>query len=180
MALRTKPVPKSKPPTRVQIYLAREDIAAALEREARLSGQSLSQAASSILERGLRGQVQADPDDRLLALERRVAEQGRRAARDLIIIEEIVFITLRTIFSRMPETAQEKDPAYRGAVDDLMQGAINEVAERLRATKLGREAARTGDPSIAEVDHSAAAPGTLAANDPSPAAATATSSGPEA
>lgn len=179
MGARPRSLPKSRPPTRISVYLTREEIGAALEREAKASGLSLSQTASGILERGLRGRVQADPDDRLLALERRVAEQGRRAARDLIIIEEMLFIALRTLFSRMPEASEELDPAYRGAVDRMMQGAINEVAERLRTTRLGREAARSGEPANLTASLDGARPDTPAANDTRPTAG-ATNTGLEA
>lgn len=148
MGAKPRPIAKPKPgPTRIQIYLAREEVGAALEREAKARNMSLSQAASAILERGLRGKVEADADNRLLALERRVAEQGRTTGRDLIIIEEMLFIALRTLFSRIPESPEERDPAYRGSVDVLMSHAINEVAERLRLTRLGREITNTGEPA---------------------------------
>jgi hypothetical protein len=148
MGAKPKPLAKPKPgPTRIQIYLAREEVGAALEREAKARNMSLSQAASAILERGLRGKIEADADNRLLALERRVAEQGRTTGRDLIIIEEMLFIALRTLFSRIPESPEERDPAYQGSVDVLMSHAINEVAERLRLTRLGREVTKTGEPA---------------------------------
>jgi hypothetical protein len=157
--------------TRVQVYLAREDVAAALEREAKARRMSLSQAASAILERGLRGRIEADADNRLLALERRVAEQGRAAGRDLLIIEEMLFIALRTLFSRMPEAPEERDPAYRGSVEKLMAGAVNEVAERIRLTRLGREVAAGGEPTSVRAATTRAGeptPAGPAANDPNP------------
>lgn len=140
MGARPRTLPRPKPgPTRIQVYLGREEIGTALDRVARARGLSLSQAAAMILEQGLRSRGEADYDDRLKNLERRVAEQARRQGRDLIIIEEMLFIALRTLFSRMPEQDCERDPQYRASIDHMLQGAINEVSDRLRTTRNVRE-----------------------------------------
>ncbi len=55
-----------------------------------------------------------------------MAELGRTTGRDLIITEEMLFIALRILFSRIPEG---RDPAYRGSVDVLMSHGINDVAD---------------------------------------------------
>lgn len=132
------PAPKAAP-TRIQVYLGREEIGAALDRVAQAQGLSLSQAAAMILEQGLRRRGDADYEDRIKALERRVTQQARRQGRDLIIIEEMLFIALRTLFSRMPEQECERDPHYRAAIDHMLQGVINEVGDRLRTTRNVRE-----------------------------------------
>ena len=55
---------------RVQVYLTDPKIAAGLNREARSGKIPLSQAAGRAIARGLLRSPQADPEDRLLHLER--------------------------------------------------------------------------------------------------------------
>lgn len=149
------------PPAKVQVYLSKAGLGAALEREAKARRISLSQAAEAILERGLKGKIEADPGDRLLAIERRLSDHMRLTARDLFVVEEMLFIALRTIISRLPEHPQERDPDYRAEIDISMDEFMDELSRKVRQGRMQFEAglkeppkeeAQTGD----------------AANDPAP------------
>lgn len=168
MGAKPRIVPRPKAaPTRIQVYLGREDIGAALDRVATAKGLSLSQAAAMVLEQGLRRRGEADYEDRLKTLEKRVAEQTRRQGRDLIIIEELLFIALRTLFSRMPEQDCERDPQYRAAIDHMLQDALNEVGDRLRTTRNARDGGplEQDDPGSRDTIDPANDQGTDRAND---------------
>ena len=56
--------------TRIQVYLTDPRVVAALHREARSANIPISQAAGRSLAKGLARSLPADPDDRLLQLER--------------------------------------------------------------------------------------------------------------
>jgi hypothetical protein len=138
MAFRPKPVPLPRPkpaPTRVQVYLSGPALGAALAREARLQKISLSQAASNLLERGLAGRIEADPDDRLLRLERRLSDHMRLSARDMMILEELMFLTARAIFARLPEDPGDQDPVYRASIEVKLEGLLDEVATRIARSR---------------------------------------------
>jgi hypothetical protein len=129
------------PPTKVQVYLTKTDLGAALEREAKLRRLSLSQAAEAILARGLKGKIEADPGDRLLMIERRLSDHMRLTARDLFVVEEMLFIALRTIISRLPEHPGEREPDYKAEVDIAMDEMIDELARKVRKGRMQFEAA---------------------------------------
>lgn len=102
---------------------------------------SLSQAAEAVLERGLRGLVEADADDRLLTLERRLSDHMRLTARDLFMLEELTFIALRTLISRLPEHPAEQEASYRAGVDMAMEAVLDELSRKVRAGRLQFEQA---------------------------------------
>ena len=132
----TKDLRVKVPPTKVQIYLTKTDLGAALEREAKLRRLSLSQAAETILVRGLKGKIDADPGDRLLMIERRLSDHMRLTARDLFVVEEMLFIALRTIISRLPEHPGEREPDYKSEVNIAMDELIDELARKVRRGRM--------------------------------------------
>lgn len=153
------------PPTKVQVYLTKTELGAALEREAKLRRLSLSQAAEAILARGLKGKIEADPGDRLLMIERRLSDHMRLTARDLFVVEEMLFIALRTIISRLPEHPGEREPDYKAEVAIAMDEMIDELARKVRKGRMQFEAAiqdeQTQDISRKDVANDAASPQTF-------------------
>ncbi|HEX2562232.1 hypothetical protein [Phenylobacterium sp.] len=115
---------------RVQAFLSEAEVEA-LDREARFRRQSRSQAARQAIARGLSGRIPADPDDRLLNLERRLHTHMRLTVRDLRIIEELVFALTRLILTRLPETADDRDPLLQAAVEVRLQRLLDEVAAKI-------------------------------------------------
>jgi hypothetical protein len=141
MGMRAIPTNKTKskvPPSRLQVYLGDEAIGAALDREAKVNRISLSQAAVMMIQRGLKNRISADPADRLLVLERRLSDHMRLTARDLVIIEEMLFVSLRMMLSRFPEAEEEKSGPYQASVEASLQVMMGEVAERVRRTSAGK------------------------------------------
>lgn len=154
-AVSAKPVPGNKgAPSKVQVYLSRPGLGAALAREAGFRKLSLSQAAEAILERGLKGRIEADADDRLLILERRLSDHMRLTARDLFMLEELTFIALRTLISRLPEHPAEQEASYRAGVDMAMEAVLDELSRKVRAGRLQFEEAlrETGSPTSSLAD----------------------------
>jgi hypothetical protein len=117
--------------TRLQVYVTRAEVNAALQREAQARKMSLSQAASAMIERGLRGRIEPDADNRLLNLERRLSDHMRTSSRDLMIIEEMIFSTLKVLMTRFPHDISLEDPTYQAAIDAKMSGILDDVARRI-------------------------------------------------
>ena len=117
---------------RVQTMVTPE-CAAALDRHARLRRSSRSGAVNDVISRGLRGLTQADPEDRLLRLERRLYDHMRLTSRDLRIVEEFLLVQIRMLLSRLPETAMDRDPVARAAVETRLHDVIEEVSARIIA-----------------------------------------------
>jgi hypothetical protein len=117
--------------TRLQVYVTRAEVNAALQREAQARKMSLSQAASAMIERGLRGRIEPDADNRLLNLERRLSDHMRTSSRDLMIIEEMIFSTLKVLMTRFPHDVSLEDPTYQAAIDAKMSGILDDVARRI-------------------------------------------------
>jgi hypothetical protein len=128
--------------TRLQVYLTKAHVRNALEREAKAAGTSLSQTACAMIERGLRGKIEPDADNRLQTLERRLSDHMRTSSRDLMIIEEMIFSTLKIIMTRFPQDASLDDPTYQAAIDIKLSAILDEVARRIGAQNLVRTAAR--------------------------------------
>jgi hypothetical protein len=152
MGARPRPVPLKAaggkpPPSKVQVYLSKAGLGAALAREASLRKLSLSQAAEAVLERGLKARIETDAEDRLLRLERRLSDHMRLTARDLFMLEELVFIALRTLISRIPAHEFEADPDYVAGVDLAMEGVLDELSRKVRAGRLQFERGLTEHPS---------------------------------
>jgi hypothetical protein len=139
--------------TRLQVYVTRAEVNAALQREAQARKMSLSQAASAMIERGLRGRIEPDADNRLLNLERRLSDHMRTSSRDLMIIEEMIFSTLKVLMTRFPHDVSLEDPTYQAAIDAKMSGILDDVARRIgthnvvraQETDAEKEAAATND-----------------------------------
>jgi len=125
----------TKRPARLQIYISDPNLAEALSQEARQRGLSLSQTAQHILSKGIRYQNQQEAEN-LGSLENRLLKHARLTIRDLTILQELLFITLRTLCSRLPENPQESNPTYQASVDHQMTLILNEVSDRLRKSRL--------------------------------------------
>lgn len=127
---------------RVQVYLSDQNILAALHREARQGRISLSQAAARSLERGLRYSATADPDDRLLKLERSLRDHMRATARDIQIVQELMVEVARAFFLRLPDAAIDEDPAILAMVDHRVERMLDATAARIIAGASRTAAAR--------------------------------------
>ena len=163
MAMRALPASKAKTkvaPSRLQVYLGDPALGAALDREAKVNRVSLSQAAVLMIQRGLKNRISADPNDRLLVLERRLSDHMRLSARDLVIIEEMLFVSMRMMLSRFPEADEERAGPYRASVEANLQILMGEVAERVRRTSSGK-----GAPLPQEASPTSPAPANDRAND---------------
>lgn len=113
---------------RVQVYLTDAKVAAALAREARAGRIPVSQAAGRAIARGLQGAPRADPDDRLLKLERGLRDHMRAMARDMQIVQELVVELARTLFLRLPEVAGDDDPLLQASVEARIERLLDVAA----------------------------------------------------
>ncbi len=130
---------------RVQVYLTDPKIIAALNREAKTSKQPLSQAAGRAIARGLRRSLPADPEDRLLALDRHVRDHTRAVARDLQILQELHVEGFRELFPALPETAADRDPLGSAVVQRRIERVMDRVASTLVRGTAFRAAAEAVD-----------------------------------
>lgn len=119
--------------TRVQVYLTDPRVIAALQREARNANLPISQAAGRSLARGLARSLPADPDDRLLQLDRALRDHMRSTARDVQIIQELMIEVARAFFIRLPDAVTDQDPVARAAVDRRIERLLDDTAARLIA-----------------------------------------------
>lgn len=117
--------------TRIQIYLTDPRVVAALQREARSANIPISQAAGRSLAKGLARSLPADPDDRLLQLDRALRDHMRSTARDVQIIQELVIEVARAFFMRLPDAVTDQDPVARAAVDRRIERLLDDTAARL-------------------------------------------------
>lgn len=138
---------REAPATRVQVYLTDPRVIAALKREAKASNIPLSQAAGRSLARGLARSLPADPDDRLLQLDRALRDHMRSTARDVQIIQELVVEVARAFFMRLPDAITDQDPVALAAVDHRIEQLLDDTAARLVSAPRARsrdEPASTG------------------------------------
>ncbi len=119
------------PAQRIQAYLSNPAVRAALEREARRTGLPLSQAAARAIARGLARSPAADPEDRLLRLDRALRDHMRSTARDMEILQELVAGLARVLFLALPDSAPEPAPLARAAAERRLERMLDEVAARL-------------------------------------------------
>ena len=125
---------KAEPRTvRVQVYLSDPKVVTALSREARLGRMALSQAAGRALARGLHRSVAADPDDRLLALERALRDHMRSMARDVTIVQELLVELARAFFLRLPDALIDEDPTVQASVERRIELLLDATAARIIA-----------------------------------------------
>ena len=137
----------SDPTARVQVYLSSPQLAASLSREAKAAGVSVSQAAARAIARGLNRSLTADPEDRLLKLERSLRDHMQATARDMIILQEVLVEIARALFLRMPDSWCDEDPAVQAAVDRrldlLLDAAAARIARARSASQVEAESRRT-------------------------------------
>ena len=126
---------------RVQVYLTDPKIAAGLNREARSGKIPLSQAAGRAIARGLLRSPQADPEDRLLQLERSLRDHMRSTARDMQIVQELLIEVARAFFLRLPDAVIDEDPTVQAAVDRLIERLLYTTAARIVAGRAERHGA---------------------------------------
>ncbi|WP_313015318.1 hypothetical protein [Brevundimonas sp.] len=117
---------------------------AALQREARSANIPISQAAGRSLAKGLARSLPADPDDRLLQLDRALRDHMRSTARDVQIIQELVIEVARAFFMRLPDAITDQDPVARAAVDRRIERLLDDTAARLISSARSRRAASEG------------------------------------
>jgi hypothetical protein len=120
-----------KPTPRVQVYFENPKTELALRREARAGKLTLSRAAEQAIARGLIKRPQADPEDRLLNLERGLRDHMRAMARDMTIVQELLVEFARAFFLRLPDTAADEDPLLRAAVEVRIERLLDAAAARI-------------------------------------------------
>lgn len=121
------------PTTRVQVYFENPRIETALRREARAAKIPLSRAAERAIERGLLKRPTADPEDRLLNLERSLRDHMRSTARDMAILQELVVELARLILLRLPDTPADEDALLQAAADSRIERLLDAAAARIAA-----------------------------------------------
>lgn len=141
---------------RVQVYLTDPRVAAGLNREARSSRIPLSQAAGRAIARGLQRSLQADPEDRLLNLDRSLRDHMRATARDMQIVQELLIEVARAFFLRLPDAVVDEDPTVQAAVDRRIERLLDATAARIVAGQ--RQAQREIGPEGRPYGQAAPAP----------------------
>lgn len=119
--------------SRVQVYLNDPKIVSGLNREARAGRMPLSQAAGRAIARGLQKSPQADPEDRLLQLERSLRDHMRSTARDMQIVQELLIEVARAFFLRLPDAVVDQDPTVQAAVDRRIERLLDATVARIVA-----------------------------------------------
>lgn len=127
--------------SRVQVYLNDPKIVSGLNREARSGRMPLSQAAGRAIARGLLKSPQADPEDRLLQLERSLRDHMRSTARDMQIVQELLIEVARAFFLRLPDAVVDQDPTVQAAVDRRIERLLDATAARIVAGRSDHDAA---------------------------------------
>lgn len=125
--------------SRVQVYLNDPKIVSGLHREARSGRIALSQAAGRAIARGLLKSPQADPEDRLLHLERSLRDHMRSTARDMQIVQELLIEVARAFFLRLPDAVVDQDPTVQAAVDRRIERLLDATAARIVAGRSANE-----------------------------------------
>lgn len=135
-----------KPTPRVQVYFENPKTELALRREARANRVTLSRAAEQAIARGLQRRPAADPEDRVLALDRALRDHMRATARDMTIVQELLVEFARAFFARLPDTTADQDPLLRAAVEARIERLLDAAAARIAAggTARGDAPANTG------------------------------------
>lgn len=116
---------------RVQVYFEDPELETALRREARAARVPMSRAAEQAIRRGLVRRPHADPEDRLLVLERALRDHMRAMARDMTIVQELLVEFARAFFARLPDTPADADPLLRAAVEARIERMLDEAAYRI-------------------------------------------------
>ena len=121
---------REKLATRVQVYLNDPKVVSSLNREARVGRIALSQAAGQAIVRGLARNPKADPEDRLLNLERSLRDHMRSTGRDMQIIQELLIEVAKAFFLRLPDAVDE-DPTVQAAVERRIERLLDATAARI-------------------------------------------------
>lgn len=124
---------EDRPTPRVQVYFENPKTEVALRREARANRVTLSRAAEQAIARGLQRRPAADPEDRVLALDRALRDHMRATARDMTIVHELLVEFARAFFSRLPDTAADQDPVLQAAVEARIERLLDAAAARIVA-----------------------------------------------
>ena len=109
---------------RISINITRGALLTRLKREADATGASLSATAVRALSRGLRG---GDADDRLLKLERKLADHMRAASRDAMVQQELIVMIARTLLLHN---------GLEDEISDTRAHRVEAVIDRMLATVL--------------------------------------------
>ncbi|MNT41622.1 hypothetical protein D3C72_1779870 [compost metagenome] len=117
--------------TRVQVYINDPKVVSSLNREARVGRIALSQAASQAIVRGLARNPKADPDDRLLNLERSLRDHMRSTGRDMQIVQELLIEVAKAFFLRLPDAVEDEDLTVQAAVDQRIERMLDATAARI-------------------------------------------------
>jgi hypothetical protein len=143
----TKPL--DRPTPRVQVYFENPKTETALRREARSQRLTLSRAAEHAIARGLLRRPAADPEDRMLALDRALRDHMRSTARDMVILQELLMEFARAFFSRLPDSPADDDPDLRAAVEARIERLLDAAAARIvGGSRAGGEAPEPGPRSF--------------------------------
>lgn len=122
---------REQSPARAQVYFEKPKVWAALQREARASKIPISRAAERAIERGLQKRPNADPEDRLLNLERALRDHMRSQQRDMTIVQELLVEFARAFFARLPDTPADDDPLLKASVEARIERMLDAAAFRL-------------------------------------------------
>lgn len=127
-------MPRPRTPScRVQVYLNDPKVVRALQREAKVGQVAMSQAAGRAITRGLQVSPRADPEDRLLHLDRAVRDHMRATARDLQIVQELLIEVAKAFFLRLPDAVVDQDPTVQASVDNRIERLLDATAARIVA-----------------------------------------------
>ena len=124
-----------RPTPRVQVYFENPKTEVALRREARANRLTLSRAAECAIARGLLRRPAADPEDRLLSLDRALRDHMRSTARDMTIVQEVLVEFARAFFTRLPDTTADQDPLLRASVEARIERLLDAAAARIVAAR---------------------------------------------
>jgi len=138
---------REKLATRVQVYLNDPKVVSSLNREARTGRIALSQAAGQAIVRGLLKSPRADPEDRLLNLERSLRDHMRSTGRDMQIVQELLIEVAKAFFLRLPDAVADEDPTVQAAVERRIERLLDATAARIVSGRRdGEHAATAGEP----------------------------------
>ena len=122
---------RETPATRVQVYINDPKVVSSLNREARAGRIALSQAAGQAIVRGLIKSPKADPEDRLLNLERSLRDHMRSTGRDMQIVQELLIEVAKAFFLRLPDVVADEDPTVQAAVEQRIERLLDATAARI-------------------------------------------------
>lgn len=126
------------PTVRVQVYFENPKIEKALRREASAARIPLSRAAERAIARGLIKRPNADPEDRLLNLDRALRDHMRSTARDMTIVQELVVELARALFLRLPDSPADEDRLLQAVADARIGRMLDATAARIAAGATAR------------------------------------------